>query len=287
MSARRRALILGAGGPAAIAWEIALIAGLARSGVDIRSADLLVGTSAGSVVAAQITSVLDIEDLYRQQVDPQRQVAELQPTVDFNQLKARIAQVKEGSGEPIESLRRLGALALATQTISESERRAVIAARLKANTWPERALLAIAVDVASGERRVFDRTSGVNLIDAVAASCAVPGVWPPVTISGHRYMDGGTYATENADLALGCERILILALTPRTPPFGVVPLDSALTVLRRSGAVVEVVRPDEATETAFASVRGDLLDPTVRERAARAGREQGGSLAPRLSAFWC
>lgn len=279
----RRAVVLGAGGPAGIAWEVGVIAGLKDAGVDLRHADLFVGTSAGSVVATQITSGLAIDKLFQQQVDADQQVRELTAPIDLNQLKADLARLKEGGGGAHEVLRRIGAWALAAKTVSEAQRREVIAARLPVHVWPERPLRVVAVDVENGERCVFDRSSGVDLIDAVAASCAVPGVWPPVTIGDRRYMDGGAYATENADLAIGCDHVLVVALTPRPPGLGVTSLDAALKVLRDSGVGVEVVHPDDATEAAFASVGGNLLDPSVRESAARAGRAQGRCIADRVA----
>jgi NTE family protein len=103
----------------------------------------------------------------------------------------------------------------------------------------------------------------------------VPGIVPPVTYNGHAYMDGGFYSTANADLALGCESVLILTLRARVPPLSVTSLEGAVEQLRASHARVEVVHPDEATEAAFASVGGNLLDPLVSEPAARAGRVQG------------
>ena len=193
----RRALILGSGGPAAIAWEIGVIAGLAEARVDIRNADLFVGTSAGSVVAAEMTSGVAIETLFQQQVDPRLQIKELIPRIEFNRMKTDLARAKAGGGEVSEILQRVGALALATVTVSESERRAVIATRLPVHAWPKDRLFVVAVDVASGERHVFDRDSGVDLVDAVAASCAAPATWPPVNIGSRCYMDGGVYSTEN------------------------------------------------------------------------------------------
>jgi NTE family protein len=264
-----------------------LIVGAADAGIDVRDADLFVGTSAGAVVAAQVTSGLPPEALFQQQVDPDRQVDELTPPVDFNQMRADLAAAKDGSGGPIEVLRRIGTLALAASTVSEFERRQVIASRLPVPTWPEQRLLVVAVDTERAGRHVFDRTSGPDLVDAVAASCAVPGVWPPVTISGRRYIDGGVYSTDNADLATGSDLVLMLTLPPRVPPIAVVTADATLETLRRSGARVEVVHPDEATEAAFASVGGNLLDPSVRAQAARAGREQGRSLAgTHIVALW-
>jgi NTE family protein len=230
-------------------------------------------------VAAQITSGTALEDLFREQVDPDQQIEELTSPVDFNQLRRAIAAAKSGGGGAVEILRRVGALALAARTVSESERRHVIASRLPVHAWPDDNLLVTAVDADSGERHIFDRASGATLVDAVAASCAIPGIWPPVSINGHHYMDGGTYSTDNADVAVGCDRVLIVALRSSVPPLAVMPLDSALESLRRGGARVEVVHPDQATEAAFASVGGDLLDPSVREQATRAGRQQGRSYA--------
>jgi NTE family protein len=204
---------------------------------------------------------------------------EPKPPVDFDQLRQDLAAAKEGGGEVTEVLRRVGALALATPTVSGAERRSVVAARLQLRAWPERDLRVVAVDAQSGERIVFDAASGVDFVDAVAASCAVPGTWPPVRIGDRRYMDGGTHSIDNADLAADRDRVLILALRAHRPRLAVVPLDPAVEALRASGANVNVVHPDEPTEAAFASVGRNLLDPAVRELAARAGREQGRRLA--------
>lgn len=277
----RRGLVLGAGGPAGIAWEVGFIAGMADGGIDLRDADLLVGTSAGAVVAAQITSGTALEELFREQVHPGRQIEELTSPVDFTQLRRAIAAAKDGGGGAVEILQRVGALALAARTVAESERRRVIASRLPVHAWPDANLLVTTVDADSGERRIFDRTSGAALVDVVAASCAVPGIWPPVSINGHNFMDGGTYSTDNADVAVGCDRVLVVALRSSVPPLAVMPLDSALESLRQGGAQVDVVHPDQATEVAFASVGGNLLDPSVREQAARAGRQQGRRAATR------
>jgi NTE family protein len=275
----QRALVLGAGGPAASSWETGVIAGLADAGIDVRDAGLILGTSAGSRVAAQITSGLTLEELFQQQVDPGLQSKELQVEVDFKKLKEDYARARQGEGGNIEILKRMGALSLAASTVSESERRKVIASQLPMHTWPKHQVFVVAVDAESGERRVFDRTAGVPLIDAVAASCAAPGMSPPITIEGHRYMDGGCYSIDNADLAGSFDRILILTLKAGVPPSCVVSLEAALETLRQNGAQVVVVRPDEATEAAFEAVGGNLLDPSVREGAAGAGREQGRRIA--------
>src|SRR5271169_4233301 len=119
-------------------------------------------------------------------------------------------------------LRRIGAVALAVETIPEPVRRAVIARRLPSQHWPDRVLRLTAIDAATGELVVFDRDSGVELVDAVAASCAVPGAWPPVTIAGRRYMDGGIASAVNLDVARDCDVAVVLSpVGVDTPsPFG-------------------------------------------------------------------
>jgi NTE family protein len=271
----RHALVLGAGGHAAIAWEIGVLAGMAEAGVDVRDADVIVGTSAGSLVGVQITSDLTLEELFRRQVDPEQQTRESPPPIDFTRWRDDFMAVKDGPGDATAVLKRFGALALQVPADDRGERQKRIAARLPSQTWPERRLLIVAVDVESGARRVFDRSSAVDLIDAVTASAAVPGIWPAVEIGGRRYMDGGVYSLDNADLAIGCDRVLILTLPARIPSLCAASLDEAVDTLRRSGAHVDVVHPDEASQQAFASVGGNLLDPLVREPAARAGRAQG------------
>lgn len=109
----RRALVLGVGGPAASSWETGVIAGLADAGIDVRDADLIIGTSAGSRVAAQVTSGLTLEELFQQQVDPRLQSKELEVKVDFKKLKQDYARAKQGEGGNIEILKRMGALSLA------------------------------------------------------------------------------------------------------------------------------------------------------------------------------
>jgi NTE family protein len=278
----RRAVVLGAGGHAAIAWELGVIAGLADGGVDVRNADLFIGTSAGAIVGAQITSVVPLEALFQQQADPGRQTAETAPSIDFVRWRTELTRAQKEAADRADFLRRIGALAVGATTVSEVERRRVIASRLPADDWPEKRLRIAAVDAQSGERCVFDRTSGVSLVDAVAASAAVAGIWPAATIAGRRYIDGGFYSIDNADLAVGFERVLILTLRARVPSRGVVSLDQALDRLRANGACVDVVHPDDEAEAAFASVHGNLLDPAVRAPAAHSGREQGRRIASSL-----
>jgi NTE family protein len=170
-------------------------------------------------------------------------------------------------------------MALAARTMPEAQRRTVIEARLPRYEWPERRMLVTAVDAESGEFTVFSRDSGVNLVDAVGASCAVPGVWPPVTINGRRYMDGGVRSAANLDLADGYERVVVLA--PITAGAG--PIASVAAQAARLSATVAVVSPDKRAKQAIGR---NALDPARRAQAARAGREQAADVASVVAAVW-
>ena len=99
-------------------------------------------------------------------------------------------------------------MALAAQTVPESARQQAVTLRLPVQVWSDRAVLIPAVDAETGELTVFTRDSGVGLVNAVTASCAVPGIWPSATVNGRRYIDGGTRSATNADLAVGADRVL-------------------------------------------------------------------------------
>ncbi|HVU67983.1 MAG TPA: patatin-like phospholipase family protein, partial [Ktedonobacteraceae bacterium] len=278
------ALVTGGGGVVGIAWEAGLLVGMAEAGVDVRNADLFLGTSAGSAVAAQLTSGISLDKLFQLQVDPALQSRELSAAIDFKQISADFTRIVQEGGTIAEKLRKIGALALATPTVTEAERRAVIVSRLPVQHWPQKRLAIVAINASSGERVVFERESGVSLIDAVAASCAVPCVWPPVSINGRRYIDGGSYSAANADLAVGCERVLILQ--PDVPPLIQESLETQVEQLRSGGAQVEIIMPDETLKAILASVGGNLLDPSARERAAHAGRAQGRKAAAGIISLW-
>ncbi|MFK0289910.1 patatin-like phospholipase family protein [Streptomyces sp. NPDC090442] len=276
----RRGLVLGGGGVAGVAWQTGLLAGLLEGGANVLDADLVVGTSAGSTVAAQITSGTPLAELLDRQVDPALQSPEMSPVLDADDRMVLWLDAMDGAAGPVDLRRRLGAMALAASTVAADKRRAVIEARLPSHRWPGADLKVVAVDAETGVERVFDSASGVDLVDAVAASCAVPGAWPPVAIDGRRYIDGGTRTTENADLAAGCDRVLVLQVMSIP---GNVDLAGQVAGLREQGARVEVIRPDD---DAASAIGPDLLDPAVRESAARAGREQGLRAASATGAFW-
>jgi len=248
----------------------------------VRDADVFVGTSAGARVGVQVTSGASLDDLFARQIAPPPK--RMYPDIDWMRWRDDLQAARAGGGEPAEILRRIGSL---TPAVAESaDRRAAIAAELPSTSWPEQRLLVAAVEVESGERRVFDRTSGIELLDAVMASATLAGVWPPIAFQGRGYIDGGFYSAENADLAADADRVLVLALRAGVPPFQVIPLDAAIDVLLRSGAQVEVVHPDEATQAVLAAA-GNPLNPIVREPATKAARDHGRRIAAeRIATFW-
>jgi len=268
-----QALVLGGGGVAGIAWMTGLLAGLAEAGQDVTGADLIIGTSAGATVAAQVGSGLPLGALLQRQTDPALRSSEIPVDVDLDKFAAEWGELMAGVTSAQDAMRRIGAYALAADTVPEAERRAVIESRLPSQEWPSRRIRLVAVDAETGETRVFDRESGASLVDAVAASCAVPGIWPPVTIGGRRYVDGGIRSSDNADLAAGYGRIMVISpLGYDSPIPSPMPLRSVVDQLRADGSEVTVVAPDQASA---AAIGANPLDPATRDPAARAGREQG------------
>lgn len=276
--AERRALVLGGGGVTGIAWETGLLAGLLDAGIDLTDADVVIGTSAGSVVGAQVRSGVPLDELFAVQLSDA--TGEIPARMGFSTL-ARFVMAAAWPGDIRRGRARLGRAAMRARTVPEAERRAVIEERLPVREWPERPLLITAVDAESGERTVFDRASGVPLPDAVAASCAVPMVWPPITIDSHRYVDGGVASVANADLARGCDRVVVLA-----------PVDFAMRRSQRIAAQLAalgpqvrsiVVTPDAAARKAIGS---NTLDPAHRAASARAGRAQAEWAAPAVARAW-
>ena len=221
MSATQRrstkALVLGGGGIAGVAWELGIIAGLREGGVDVTDADLVEGTSAGSIVGAQIASGQDLEALYANQLKPIEGTKEDIPPPDVTMALQTFAAGFDAPDTQT-ARARIGAVAMTAKTMSEAERLEIIADRLPVKAWPERRLVTNAVDARTGEWVTFDRHARVPLLLAVAASCAVPGIYPPVTIGEHRYIDGGVSSATNADFAEGYDRVLILSPRPRPCP---------------------------------------------------------------------
>jgi NTE family protein len=297
-NSNKRALVLAGGGAAGNAWELGLIAGLSDAGVDVTEADLIIGTSAGSTVAAQITGGTRPAELYAAILAevPQAQAGD----AGSDRRRAPNSSVPNymewsngiiGSAEDASDMRRrMGAAALETDASDRSSQtrwRDIVAARLPSQHWPQQPVLIVAVNADTGEPVAFDRDSGVDLVDAVAASTSNGfGPFGPYRIGENRYINGGYRRSENADLAAGYGRVLVLS------PFGGrsrMPLEWGMELatqvdeLRARGSRVETIFPDSNSEHMFGA---NAMDLSLRPPAARAGYDQGRALAELLAEFW-
>lgn len=294
-----RALVIGGAGAAGNAWAIGVVAGLLDAGLDVTEADLIVGTSSGSTAAAQLTGGTAPAELYAATQaalpsgrpgpgGPHGGRGPLRPVAE---ILAQSDAIIAASADVADMRRRLGAAALELEAASDGSRsaqwRAIVEARLPGARWPEQNLLVTAVDARTGEPVVFDRRSGVDLVDAVAASTSGPGA-PPYRIGDDRYIDGAYRANVNADLAAGYARVLVLS------PFGErtrVPLEwgtglaAQVDELRAHGSRVETIFPEGDAAEVFGP-GGNQTDLSTRAPVARAGYEQGRAIAERLAELW-
>jgi len=290
----KRALVLAGGGAAGNAWELGLIAGLCDAGVDVTEADLIIGTSAGSTVAAQITSGTRPADLHAAILaemprphggDAASDRGHAAGFAGQNYMEWSNAII--GSAESASDMRRrMGAAALEMDVSDGSSQRHwrdIVAARLPSRHWPQQPVLITAVDARTGEPVVFDRHSGIDLVDAVAASTSA---MTPYRIGEERYINGGYRRSENADLAAGCGRVLVLSPfsgRSRMPLEWGMDLATQVDELRVGGSRVETVFPDGRAGDVFDA---NALDPSTRPQAARGGYYQGRALAELLAKFW-
>jgi NTE family protein len=289
-----RALVLGGGGSTGNAWLLGIIAGLSDAGLDVTNANLVIGTSAGSTAAAQLAGASPGELFAailaaapRQQPSAggaDNMLSHNKPVTDH---LGRLHRIIAASADAPDMRRRVGAGALGMEASQDetmqSRWRATVAARLPIQDWPQRKVLLTAVDAHTGEPEVFDRHSGVDLVDAVAASCSSGFAY---RIGDRQYIDGGYRRNENADLAAGYERVLVLS------PFGgrtLTPMDWGLHLaaqveeLQAGGSGVETIFPDSSADQLFGA---NAMDLSLRPAAAQAGYDQGKALAGPLTEFW-
>lgn len=282
-----RALVLGGGGIVGIAWETAVLKGMRDAGLDPAAADLIAGTSAGSIVGAQLAAGRSLDELYAVQLAPSDGVIEARMQPDLAALGAIFFKWSTAPAMTPELCAEIGAMALAAPTVPEDEWIGSIAHALGGTAWPERRLVVTAVDVESGAFATWDRDSGAPLDRAVASSCTVPGLFPPVSINGRRYMDGGVRSGTSADLAAGSDSVIVIApIGASAEGIGAIArrqLDAEIEGLRAAGSVVELILPDAAALAAFGP---NLMDPAHRAAAAGAGLRQGAEAGERLREIW-
>ncbi|MET8278696.1 patatin-like phospholipase family protein [Micromonospora sp. NPDC005174] len=268
--------VLGGGGVVGIAWEVGVLAGLADEGLTVDADAVLLGTSAGAVVGAQIASGTPLPELYERQ--RQGVPHETAPALGLLSL-LRLARAQMFARSPEQAARRLGRLALSVHIDDPSRQRRIAEARLPDHTWKDADLRVTAVDVESGTLRVFTRHDGVPLVDAVAASCAMPLSAAPVTVDGRRYMDGGMRSALNLDLAPGNGPVI--ALVPSTAAIGPWARVEKQRATLGTGRRVELLLRDTASKRAQGT---SVMDRSVVPALVAAGRDQGRREAPRVAA---
>jgi NTE family protein len=284
-----RALVLGGGGPVGIGWESGLAVGLTGEGIHFAAADLIVGTSAGSVVGAQLALAMDLSETVARVAEP-LPVAE--GASGLEAFMNAMAEAATGGSSPEEARLALGRLSTSAATVSEETFLRAFS-QFEGRPWPA-TFACTAVEVRSGDFTVWDAASGVDLVAAVASSCSVPGIFPPVTIGGERYMDGGMRTPLNADAAVGHDVAVVVSCFPLALPEGMsdplfdalsAQVEAELTRLRTAGAAVEIVAPGEE----FLEISGwglNLMDPSLTRRAYDAVVRQAAVEAERLREAW-
>jgi NTE family protein len=293
-----RAAVLGGGGPVGIGWEAGLLVGLAQNGVDLKKADAVIGTSAGSVVGFMVASGGDLTAVtsFLPAADQPDAAAPAPAAANAQQqMDQLIAALSEAAADPERSNEiraEMGRMALAAETISEPEWLDMFSIFAGAD-WPS-AFSCTAVSTADGSFRVWDKSAGVDPQLAIASSCAVPGVFPPVTIGEARWMDGGGRDILNADVAAGHDVVLAVSclLLEIPPEFSTPALEALLAATRarvdglRAGVsrVETIVPGQEMLEVSGAGA--NLMDFTRTADAYEAGLRQGKVEAARLTGFW-
>ncbi|HAN24386.1 MAG: patatin [Microbacterium sp.] len=287
-----RAVVFGGGGSTGNAWSIGVVHALAAHRVDVTSAHLTIGTSAGATVAAQLCAASAAE-LFARALAPlptnraPSPPARRPPGAVSAQLD-RTARLIAEAADPTDLRRRLGIAAIELDVTGPADWRdawhATVRERVGDASWPDRELRVTAVDADSGEPVVFDPHSGISLVDAVAASCASGRAY---RIGDRRYIDGGyRRSSENADLAAGYDRVLVLSPfggRVRTPAAWRQGLAHQVDELRESGSIVETLLPDSDVEHLFGA---NAMDAASRPAAARSGFATVERRIDELRAFW-
>ncbi len=293
-----RAVVLGGGGMVGVGWHVGVLMGLAEAGLNLspggnKKADRVIGTSAGSIVGALLAKGVSLEEMARL-ATADATASAAQEATELIDVELMVECFGVWSTLPTAApanLARVGAYALRAPTITE-ERFVASFTELTGKVWPNRTeYTCVAVDAVTGETRFWDANSAVPLDRAIASSCAVPSIFPPITIGGKRYMDGGVRSGTNADRMTGSHQVLVLA------PIGSSdsdPLDKSakielgkeVAVLDRFGIQVEVMYPDAQTNAATLGSPLGRMDPAMRSVAIEHGHRQGVALAEVIRPFW-
>jgi NTE family protein len=271
------ALVLGGGGITGIAWEVGILTALHQAGLKMTEAGEILGTSAGSVVGTLMSSH-PIDDIYAAQLEPPD--AAIGGKFNVRRMVRALPVVGLPGGSVIERRARVGRAAMRAIPPEAEDRVTVIRERVDVDDWPDTNLRITAMHARTGEIHVFDRNSGVDLFEAIAASCAVPFVWPAVMVGGEPHLDGGVRSTTNSDLVRHPDVAVVIAPLPMQMSRHHAihrQLDRA-DVRKRV-----VIAPDDQARKAMGR---QMLNPEKQAAAAREGLRQGRIAATRVRAVW-
>jgi NTE family protein len=301
--AMKRGLVLGGGGLVGIAWEIGVLTGLANKGFHLTGPkedadhrpDVILGTSAGSVVGAMMgaTTLAVMQELSRSD-DSAAVILEVIPTLDFELMGRAFGAWQKVSESDPSSFMTVAQFAAEAKSIDQ-ERFVSSMTDSVGTTWPDSRFSCFAVDTATGELQIWDEQTGVSVDRAVASSCSVPSMFPPITITSNgrtsSYTDGGVRSGTSLHLAAGADRILVLA------PIGSwkgETLDASAAraivdetaIAEAAGSQVITLFTDDETNQATMNTPLTRMDPAGRAPALEHGIRQGEELAAQLEGWW-
>lgn len=279
------ALVLSGGGHYGIAFHIGYLKGLFDKGIDLRTVDYIIGTSAGSQVSTTISSMIDWDTIWQEQII--EKVNETTPISDkeMGELFQAFDQLAKESKSTKAWVDGMGEISKNTQpNVSLDARRDMIRNRLGSVPleWNDK-LNIVATELETSERKVFNAQSGVALIDALAASSALQGVWQPIPINGYHYYDGGSYSMENPDVVDDAVKVIVLTTNlPIETPYA---LDQLVEQMKADGKDVYVVKPSDEVVSILQAYQYNTVNADMREEIAQAAVKQGATDYEQLKSF--
>lgn len=284
-----RGLVLGGGGVWFVAWQTGYLRRMGELGLGLGSADRLVGTSAGSLVA----SILAGERLsgFGRTVDLLTRAPGLLALMTSSgplepSCQRALDAFRDSRDCTPETLRAIGFAALAARTPSADTTARNLGVILRMRKWPSSRLHITCVDAYTGERCVVTRSAGVPLARATAASSAVPGIFAPQPVQDRKCMDGGVAGTGvHLDLVAGARKALVISLVDGSEPelaWGTMTPES----IRQEFDDLVATGTDALRIVPRAAVPEDVMDPRLAVTAAREGVRQADEDLDRVRDFW-
>ncbi|PNZ32144.1 putative esterase of the alpha-beta hydrolase superfamily [Staphylococcus petrasii] len=275
------AIVLGGGGSLAIGWELGYLSALSEAGIDVRHADLVIGTSGGAQAGTSLTSDHSWEEIYDQQIAPKSN--EEPPVNDMSEIFARYNEIEKDASTPEEWIKNYSIYALEDHKFNESVHINRLKNRIKVTEWPSNMMIT-AVNANKAQRVALTSESNVDIHRAMASSGSLPGVWPATTIDGEKHFDGGCHSMENADLAKGAKKVLIFATNlPVATPYT---LDDAIKELEQNGSEVKLITPSKEVFNKLQELGGNTVNPAIRPDIFKVAQDQGRQDAKMIKTFW-